>query len=77
MAAPVTSGVAAILRSYYPQLSANDVKKILIKSSVRVKHKVLIPGSRDKKIRFKKLCKSKGIINTYRAVELAEKKTRK
>jgi subtilisin family serine protease len=76
MAAPVTSGVAAILRSYYPQLSAEDVKKILMKSSVRVKHKVLVPGSSEKKIKFKKLCKSKGIINAYKAVELAEKKAR-
>lgn len=76
MSAPVTSGVAAMLRSYYPQLSAKDVKKILIKSSVRVKHKVDVPGPSTRKIKFKKLCKSKGIINAYKAVEMAEKRAR-
>lgn len=35
MAAPVVSGVAATLMSYFPQLTALDVKEILMKSSVK------------------------------------------
>jgi cell wall-associated protease len=34
MAAPVTSGVAATILSYYPELSAADVKKIIMQSAV-------------------------------------------
>lgn len=34
MAAPMVAGVAAVIRSYYPGLSAKDVKKILEKSVV-------------------------------------------
>jgi cell wall-associated protease len=33
MAAPVTSGVAAAILSYYPHLSASDVKEIIMKSA--------------------------------------------
>jgi subtilisin family serine protease len=77
MSAPCTAGVAAMIRSYYPGLSAKDVRKILIKSCVRVKHEVNVPGTKDKKTRFKKLCRSKGIINAYRAVELAERKAKR
>jgi len=32
MASPVTAGVAAVIRSYYPNLTAKQVKKILEKS---------------------------------------------
>ena len=35
MAAPVVAGVAATLMSYYPNLTAKDVKEILMKSSVK------------------------------------------
>ncbi|MBI3233796.1 MAG: S8 family serine peptidase, partial [Bacteroidetes bacterium] len=64
MAAPVTAGVAAVVRSYYPDLSAVQVKEAIEKSVVVVKGKVLLPGSGKKKtkVKFKKLCKSGGIV---------------
>jgi subtilisin family serine protease len=74
MAAPVTSGVAAIIRSYYPELTAPEVKEILIKSSVRIKHKVNVPGEKGKKTKFKKLARSKGVISAYNAVKMAEER---
>ena len=36
MAAPVVTGVAALVMSYYPNLSASDVRKILIASTAQV-----------------------------------------
>ena len=36
MAAPSTAGVAALIRSYYPKLSANQVKHILMNSGTRL-----------------------------------------
>lgn len=50
MAAPVVSGLAAVLRSYYPTLSAKEVKDIIIKSVTKVdqKVKIKVDGSNKK-----------------------------
>lgn len=73
MASPATAGVAALIRSYYPDLTAEQVKKIMIKSVYKPKHKVDLPGSEGKKVKLKKLCKSGGIVNAYKAVQMADK----
>jgi subtilisin family serine protease len=73
MASPVVAGVAALIRSYFPNLTAEQVKQVLMESVVPVKHKVILPGSTSKKVKFKTLCKSKGIINVYNAVEEASR----
>src|SRR5690606_7421962 len=39
MAAPVVSGLAALLRAYYPELTAPEVKDIIIKSVTKVDQK--------------------------------------
>lgn len=77
MASPVTAGVAALVRSYYPQLSAAQVKDILLSSAVPVKKKVIIPGEKKKKIKMKELCKTGGVVNAYEAVKLAEVRSKK
>ncbi|MFI5452183.1 S8 family serine peptidase [Pedobacter sp. UC225_61] len=58
MAAPVVSGLAALIWSYYPKLSALQVKEIIMKSVV--KRDVL----KDK-------CISGGVVNAYAALQLA------
>jgi subtilisin family serine protease len=74
MAAPVVSGVAAELWSYYPQLTAVEVKYILEKSVVKYKKaKVQDPSKEGKRIKFSKLSKTGGVVNLYKAVLLAEK----
>ena len=45
MAAPSTSGVAALIRAYYPALTAKQVKYILMNSGVKIDFKVIKPGS--------------------------------
>ena len=78
MASPVTAGVAAALLSYFPNLTAQEVKEILIASGVSYKkEKVVMPGDEDKTIKFKKLSKSGKVVNLYEAVKLAEKKAAK
>ena len=75
-AAPVVSGVAALVLSYYPNLTAVQLKKILLKSSRKYpKQKVLIPGSKKKKTKFKKLSKTAGVVNAYEALKMAEEFT--
>ena len=75
MAAPVTAGVAAVLKSYYPTLTAAQIKKILVKSSIKdhKSAKVMKPGSNEELVKFEKLSKNAGIVNLYEAVRLAEK----
>ncbi|HZG01205.1 MAG TPA: S8 family serine peptidase [Chitinophagales bacterium] len=77
MASPAAAGVAALIRSYYPDLTAEQVKKIMIKSVYKPKHKVNLPGSEEeKKVKLKKISKSGGIVNAYKAVQLADKKSK-
>ena len=74
MAAPVTAGVAAILKSYFPTLSARQVRDIIIQSSMKPeKLKVLKPGSKEEVVPFTDLSRTGGIVNAYEAVKLAEK----
>ncbi len=72
VAAPVVTGVAALLLSYYPQLTPEQVREILMKSVTPYgKKRVVIPGSK-KKTRMKNLCLSGGVLNAYNAVKMAE-----
>ncbi|MDH3709716.1 MAG: S8 family peptidase [Cyclobacteriaceae bacterium] len=73
MAAPVTTGVAALLMSYFPGLSAQEVKEIIMKSSTSYQgQKVKIPGKQEF-TKFGQLSQTGGVINAYEAVKLAQK----
>ncbi|GAA4369514.1 S8 family peptidase [Hymenobacter saemangeumensis] len=72
MAAPVTAGVAATLKSYFPTLTAADLKRI-IRESAQVYHtKVSVPGT-QKTADFSTLSSTGGIVNLYEAIKLAQK----
>lgn len=72
MAAPVVAGLAALIRSYYPQFSALQVKDIIIRSVVKIDHPVTLERGGEKvQVPFTDLCRTGGIVNTYRALELA------
>lgn len=74
MAAPVVSGIAAIIRGYYPTLTANEVKQA-IELSVDTTYKNelfnLPGGDKKQRILFSSLCKTGGIVNAYAAIKLA------
>ncbi|HYG15804.1 MAG TPA: S8 family peptidase [Bacteroidia bacterium] len=72
MASPVTAGVAALLRSYFPELTAEQVKDIIMKSATKITIDVVVPGT-NKKEKMTYLCKTGGVVNAYKAVELAMK----
>jgi len=71
MAAPVVAGVAAMLRSYYPSLTAVQVKSILMESSVKMNDKVNVPGSDGEQEPFSELSVSGGVVNAYYAMKKA------
>ncbi|ANQ48776.1 S8 family serine peptidase [Flammeovirga sp. MY04] len=81
MACPVVAGCAAVLMSYYPELSATQVKKILMKTVTPLKNKeVFLPGYNSleegqdpEKVKFGSLSISGGVVNLYEAVKYAEK----
>ena len=78
MASPVVAGVAALVWSYYPNLTAIQLKEILLKSAESYKGtEVPVPGQKDKKVDFKELSKTGGIVNAYKALLLAEKMSKK
>ena len=72
MASPVVTGLAALIREYYPNLTAEQVKDIIMKSVVKPDHIVRV--KEDGKIRDVKMsdiCVSGGVVNTYNALKLA------
>ncbi|HMP31768.1 MAG TPA: S8 family serine peptidase, partial [Saprospiraceae bacterium] len=72
MAAPVVAGVAAVLRSHFPTLTAIQVKEVLMKSTIPFTNMVKQPGT-GKEVPFNTLSVSGGVVNLYKAYELAEK----
>lgn len=74
MAAPVVSGLAALIWSHYPQLTALQIKDIIMNSVVKVEQKVKIKEAGDsKKVLLSDISVSGGIVNAYNALKLAEK----
>jgi len=72
MAAPVVSGIAALIRAHYPKLTAVQVKEILMKSAIPYKTKVLVPGSQDQQASLSDISRTGGIVNAYEALKLAK-----
>ncbi len=72
MAAPAVSGVAALIRSYYPNLSASEVKKILMDSGLSTKMKMVVAGDPSMSKPFDQLSRSGKIVNAYNALILAK-----
>jgi len=73
MASPAAAGVAAVIRSYYPELSAVQVKHIMESSVVKQDGLVIKPGSSTEKVKFSELCVSGGTVIAINAVQMAEK----
>lgn len=71
MASPNAAGVAALIRSYYPNLKASQVKTIMMKSGTELGFEVEI-GEKQEKIPFNKASVSGKIVNAYNALKMAE-----
>ncbi len=73
MASPAVVGVAAMVRSYYPNLTAKQVKDIIINSGIEFHHQVIKPGTKDEMISFDEMSRKGRILNAYNALLLADK----
>ena len=72
MAAPEVAGVACLIRAYYPELSASQVKHILMNSGTKVDLQVKLPGGDGAMVPFSDLSVSGRVLNAYNALKMAD-----
>jgi subtilisin family serine protease len=72
MAAPAVSGIAAMVRSRHPKLTAPQVKKIVMMSGLAVKPRVMLGGNPENARPFDQACRTGRIANLYNALILAD-----
>lgn len=80
MASPVVAGVAAFILSYYPELSAQQVKEIIMKSSTKITNTTVTRVGEDGKpveLDFSDLSVTGGVVNAYEAIKLADQYSKK
>lgn len=77
MSVPMVSGTAALIWLYYPNLTAAQVKQIIMDSGTSYDLQVIVPGTEDKKVPFSELSKSGKVLNVYNAMQLADKVSKK
>lgn len=82
MASPNAAGVAALIRSYYPNLKASQVKHILMDSGVLLPAKVVLgenpnPNEKPVAVSSSESSKTGKMVNAYNALLMAEKMSKK
>jgi subtilisin family serine protease len=70
MASPVVAGLAALILEYYPNLSAQQVKMVIEKSTVKPTQLVKNPETGEL-VKVSDISRSGGVINAYEAIKLA------
>ena len=68
MAAPGVAGIAALVRSQYPKLSAAQVKQVILDSGLPLTTKVVVAGDASNVKPFADLSKSGRIANAFNAL---------
>lgn len=77
MAAPNVAGVAAMIRSYFPDLTAAQVKQVILESGVSPNIEVILGGDESNRANFRDISKTGKIVNLYNALLMAEKISKK
>jgi len=70
MASPVVAGLAALILSYFPDLSAEQIKYCIEKGAQNPNIKVKKPGTEEQED-FSYFSRTGGIINAYESVKIA------
>ncbi len=71
MASPATAGIAALLMSYFPHLTAEEVKDIIKQSTRKFDGLMVTKPGTDEQVAFDELSETGGLVNAYEAVKLA------
>lgn len=72
MASPVTAGVAAVLLSYFPDLSPYQVIDIIRQSTRKFDNQVVTKPGGKGEVKFSELSNTGGLLNLYEAVKMAQ-----
>ncbi len=72
MASPAVAGVAALIWSQYPKLTAAQVKQIIMDSGLPIQQKVVVGGDANDVRDFGTLSKSGKMVNVYNALIMAQ-----
>jgi len=78
MAAPMVAGVAAVIWSYFPELTAMQVKDVILRSAIRVKGKQNVPESDEEERKkplmapLNKISRTGGVVNLHQALRVAD-----
>ncbi|TRO67397.1 S8 family peptidase [Christiangramia sabulilitoris] len=72
MASPAVAGIAAIIRGYYPKLSAAQVKQVIMDSGLTTNATVIVAGDNSNTKKFQNLSTSGKMANLYNALILAD-----
>ena len=70
MASPVVAGLAAFILEYYPNLSPQQVKSVIEKSTLNPGEKVIDPGT-GQEVDMAEISVTGGLVNAYEAIKLA------
>lgn len=73
MAAPAVAGIAALVMSQYPSLTAAQVKQVILRSGLPIKAKVILGGDSSKSASLDEISTSGKIANAYNALIMASK----
>jgi cell wall-associated protease len=70
---PIVAGIAALCLEYYPDLSAKQLKQIILESATPITGKMVNKPGAKQQVDFASLSKTGGIVNAYKALEIASK----
>jgi subtilisin family serine protease len=77
MASPNAAGVAALIRSYYPELKASEVKQIMMQSGLQINNQVVLGGDPNNQRSFTEISRTGRIVNAYNALIMADQMAKK
>ncbi|MEL7835101.1 S8 family peptidase [Fodinibius sp. Rm-B-1B1-1] len=77
MASPVVAGSAALIMAYYPHLSTQQIRQIIMENTTRyADQEVILPNEGNPEasetVQFSELSVSDGVVNVYKALQAAE-----
>ncbi len=73
MASPVAAGAAALIWAYFPHMTSQQVKEVLFET-VNISHDIVKTGTDGDERKFSDLSVAGGVIDVYKAVQLAYEK---
>lgn len=72
---PIVAGIAALIRTYYPTLTAPEIISVLNSTVTSLRgNSTCLPGAEKNSasIEWSALCKSAGIVNAFQAIQAAD-----